>query len=132
MNRELNKIFDAKTREARRRILDKFDISNEDKNEVLNKLGNSNENNFEFVPITFTIDEIPYKGIEYMTWKQWINSKCNTINAIIKDDKVAIEMKESDGLYYYYYVEDPDNGYVTNDNEINPNIDYFWSRPLDV
>lgn len=41
MTRELNKIFDAKTREARRRILDKFDISNEDKNEVLNKIENS-------------------------------------------------------------------------------------------
>ena len=39
MNRELNKIFDVKTREARRRILDKFDISKEDKNEVLNKIG---------------------------------------------------------------------------------------------
>ena len=41
MGRELNKFFDAKTREGKRRILDKFDISKEDKNEFLNKIDNS-------------------------------------------------------------------------------------------
>lgn len=41
MSRELNKIFDVKTRQARRDILDKFDLSKEDKNKVLNKIGTS-------------------------------------------------------------------------------------------
>lgn len=41
MGRELNKVFDAKTRKDKRRILDKFDISKEDKNEFLNKIDNS-------------------------------------------------------------------------------------------
>lgn len=36
--RELNKIFDVKSREAQRAILDKFDISADDKNKVLNKI----------------------------------------------------------------------------------------------
>lgn len=55
MSRELNKIFDAKTREARRRILDKFDISNEDKNEVLNKIGKSSsggDSNIEYLDVS--------------------------------------------------------------------------------
>ena len=38
MSRELNKIFDVKSRQARRDILDKFDITKEDKNKVLNKI----------------------------------------------------------------------------------------------
>lgn len=38
MSRELNKIFDVKSRQARRDILDKFDLSKEDKNKVLNKI----------------------------------------------------------------------------------------------
>lgn len=38
MSRELNKIFDVKSREAQRAILDKFDITASDKNEVLNKI----------------------------------------------------------------------------------------------
>ena len=38
---ELNKIFDVKSREARRKILDNYPISANDKNEILNKIGNS-------------------------------------------------------------------------------------------
>lgn len=38
MSRELNKIFDVKSREAQRAILDKFDITANDKNKVLNKI----------------------------------------------------------------------------------------------
>ncbi len=41
MSRELNKIFDVKSRQARRDILDKFDLSKDDKNKVLNKIDNS-------------------------------------------------------------------------------------------
>lgn len=59
MNRELNKIFDAKTREARRRILDKFDISNEDKNEVLNKIGKSSSGEASTIEY---LDLRSYKG----------------------------------------------------------------------
>ena len=48
MSRELNKIFDVKSRQARRDILDKFDLSKDDKNKVLNKIdsggGESGEN----------------------------------------------------------------------------------------
>lgn len=40
MSRELNKIFDVQSRKARRDILDKFDLSADDKNKVLNKIGN--------------------------------------------------------------------------------------------
>lgn len=38
MKRELNKIFDVQSREARRDILDKFDLTSDDKNKVLNKI----------------------------------------------------------------------------------------------
>lgn len=38
---ELNKIFDVKSREARRKILDNYPISANDKNEILNKIGSS-------------------------------------------------------------------------------------------
>lgn len=40
MSRELNKIFDVQSRKARRDILDKFDLSADDKNKVLNKINN--------------------------------------------------------------------------------------------
>ena len=56
MSRELNKIFDVKSRQARRDILDKFDLSKEDKNKVLNKIdsgggtsGDSGENNTQII-----------------------------------------------------------------------------------
>ena len=39
MERELNKIFDVQSRKARRDILDKFDLTADDKNKVLNKIG---------------------------------------------------------------------------------------------
>ena len=61
MSRELNKIFDVKSRQARRDILDKFDLSKEDKNKVLNKIdssggqsggsGNGNASKIEFVDL---------------------------------------------------------------------------------
>lgn len=44
MSRELNKIFDVKSRQARRDILDKFDLSKEDKNKVLNKIDSGGSN----------------------------------------------------------------------------------------
>lgn len=44
MSRELNKIFDVKSRQARRDILDKFDLSKEDKNKVLNKIDSAGSN----------------------------------------------------------------------------------------
>ena len=42
MKRELNKIFDVKSREARRDILNKFDLTSDDKNKVLNKIVDAN------------------------------------------------------------------------------------------
>ena len=58
MNKELNKIFDVKTREARRRILDKFDISKEDKNEFLNKIENNdcNENIVKYYEVNASVN----------------------------------------------------------------------------
>jgi hypothetical protein len=38
MSRELNKIFDVQSRQARKDILDKFDLTKDDKNKVLNKI----------------------------------------------------------------------------------------------
>lgn len=40
--RNLNNIFKTNNREAQRRVLNKFDISKEDKNKTLNELNNSN------------------------------------------------------------------------------------------
>lgn len=43
--RKLSDIFKTDNREARRKILDKFDISKEDKNKVLDNLENSSQSN---------------------------------------------------------------------------------------
>ena len=54
MSRELNKIFDVQSRKARRDILDKFDLPADDKNKVLNQIGNNsggNGNNVEFIDL---------------------------------------------------------------------------------
>ena len=40
--RNLNNIFKTNNRQAQRRVLDKFDISREDKNKTLNSLANMN------------------------------------------------------------------------------------------
>ena len=40
--RNLNNIFKTNNRQAQRRVLDKFDISKEDKNKTLNKLADAN------------------------------------------------------------------------------------------
>lgn len=40
--RNLNDIFKTNNRKAQRAILDKFDISKEDKNKTLNSLANTN------------------------------------------------------------------------------------------
>ena len=45
MSRELNKIFDVKSRKARRDILNKFELSAEDKNKILNKIGTGGGDN---------------------------------------------------------------------------------------
>ena len=43
--RNLNDIFKTNNRQAQRAILNKFDISKEDKNKVLNNLENSSQSN---------------------------------------------------------------------------------------
>lgn len=50
--RELNKLFDVKSREGKRKILNKFDINAEDKNKVLNKLSSDDK----YIPRYFKID----------------------------------------------------------------------------
>ena len=55
MGRELNKIFDVQSREARRDILDKFDLTAEDKNKVLNKIdsgGSGEGSSIEYLDVS--------------------------------------------------------------------------------
>lgn len=63
MSRELNKIFDVQSRQARIDILDKFDLSADDKNKVLNKIANSGGNN----------DASQYSPIYYKIKQNWIS-----------------------------------------------------------
>lgn len=60
MGRELSDVFKAKTRVGQRKILDKFDISKEDKNKFLNGIedagsggnGSDEDSNIEYLDIT--------------------------------------------------------------------------------
>ncbi len=56
--RNLNNIFKTNNRQAQRRVLDKFDISKEDKNKTLNELNNSNGGGSvsKYAPRYFKID----------------------------------------------------------------------------
>ena len=56
--RNLNNIFKTNNRQAQRRVLDKFDISREDKNKTLNELNNSNGGGSvsKYAPRYFKID----------------------------------------------------------------------------
>ena len=47
--RNLNNIFKTNNRQAQRKILDKFDISKEDKNKTLNELADANGGVMEVV-----------------------------------------------------------------------------------
>ena len=55
MGRELSDVFKAKTRVGKRKVLDKFDISKEDKNKFLNGIedvgtgGDTGENNTQII-----------------------------------------------------------------------------------
>lgn len=55
MSRELNKIFDVQSRQARRDILDKFDLTADDKNKVLNKIGNGSSGGDNFIMSAYYI-----------------------------------------------------------------------------
>ena len=76
---ELNKIFDVKSREARRKILDNYPISANDKNEILNKIGNSSggESN-----IKIRYYKIADEAISYVDNYYPANCKCIDMGAI--------------------------------------------------
>lgn len=108
MNRELNKIFDAKTREARRRILDKFDISNEDKNEVLNKIEESGSDNgdgdastIEYLDIT---NVASYKEILLQHSLQ-ANLNSNEFKIIAPSFAVYASLSQLNDNYNFLYIE---------------------------
>lgn len=81
MSRELNKIFDVKSRQARRDILDKFDLSKEDKNKVLNKIGAcKNDDKIIYYEVSDTFKNMPIEefqtiGIFFTHYKLKINNK---------------------------------------------------------
>lgn len=67
--RNLNNIFKTNNRQAQRRVLDKFDISKEDKNKTLNELSNSNGGGSvsKYAPRYFKIDwDVASKDWEYV------------------------------------------------------------------
>lgn len=57
---ELNKVFDAPTREAKRKILDNYPISADDKNKFLNKVGNGGDSS--------TTEYIDIRGYDIATY----------------------------------------------------------------
>lgn len=91
---ELNKIFDVKSREARRKILDNYPISANDKNEILNKIGSSGG------------EEGGNKTTKYYKFRNNLNVgdpyttqsllapifafNCFTVKCITKEDKLVI------------------------------------------
>ena len=86
---ELNKIFDVKSREARRKILDNYPISANDKNEILNKIGSSggeNTNNrikyYKVKNVNLTSYEASI--LQYLQYYNCINLKViNPIDRVI-------------------------------------------------
>lgn len=86
---ELNKIFDVKSREARRKILDNYPISANDKNEILNKIGNSSGEGGKarYFKVKEGIDTGGYEaaGLQYL---QYYN--CFTLKAIDYNDNLVI------------------------------------------
>ena len=70
MSRELNKIFDVQSRKARRDILDKFDLSADDKNKVLNKINNASGSGS---------GSEQSSTIEYIDVRGWNDAEANNI-----------------------------------------------------
>lgn len=66
MARELNGVFKAKTRVGQRKILDKFDISKEDKNKFLNGIedagsgdsGSGDDSNIEYLDVSGSANSV--------------------------------------------------------------------------
>lgn len=86
---ELNKIFDVKSREARRKILDNYPISANDKNEILNKIGNSGGEvgKARYFKVFDDINTTSYAaaGLHYL---QYYN--CFTLKLINRQNNVVI------------------------------------------
>ena len=86
---ELNKIFDVKSREARRKILDNYPISANDKNEVLNKIGNSSgentNNGIKYYKVrNVNLGSYEAAGLQYLQYCNCINLKViNPIGRVI-------------------------------------------------
>lgn len=81
--RNLNNIFKTNNRQAQRKILDKFDISKEDKNKTLNELADANGGGnggsvSKYAPRYFKIDwDVASKDWEYILSIKSIDNKIN-------------------------------------------------------
>ena len=115
MNRELNKIFNVKTRKARRRILDKFDISKEDKNEVLNKINNSNN-------ISNNTSSMLFADLEYIYFCE----------IDILNNKIVFFKSIEDNITQYSNFEEFNNAQVNNGSCAAWPVEIDWNNKFIV
>ena len=106
MSRELNKIFDVKSRQARRDILDKFDLSKEDKNKVLNKIDAcKNDDKIIYYEVTsaikdFTSDErlMYFDGFKLLNGGTCHFMNSIMFNMIVQNDNINTQNYSSDDI----------------------------------
>ena len=106
MDKQLNKVFDATNRKDRRKILDCFDLSKDDKNKVLNKLENNVDDggagDESVVLASFEVQvedaQIMFNFEEGMTWNEFFRSKyCIHVNT--DNNNIYIITRDSANLY---------------------------------
>lgn len=106
MGRELSDVFKAKTRDGKRRVLDKFDISKDDKNKFLNGIESSSGGGGEA------------STIEYLDLRRQSLSLINAVMAFAIQAKANISPDEL-RITYMYTASD-----VTFDNIVECSIDF--------
>ena len=77
--------------------------------------------------ITFTIDDVTYKGKEGMTWVEWVNSKYNTIGATTREDNGLIYTKVGETYGEHELICTVENNiytYMDKNDVINNNVSY--------
>lgn len=106
---ELNKIFDVKSREARRKILDNYPISANDKNEILNKIGsNGGEGGNVGNTIYYKFRNNLNVGDPYATQSLLapiFAFNCFTVKCVTKEDKLIISPPNNYYVEFQRYIE---------------------------
>ena len=105
MSRQLNKIFDVQSRQARRDILDKFDLSADDKNKTLNKINSGSGSGSNSAITKVALINLQGVSSHYVNYQVLINAYDMSIGVYADNVNVDIQREDIPSSYSASEVE---------------------------